>query len=872
MQIAIKLSKSVQQVLKLKAPTDLDVVHLLSGSVVAPETAKTSIVHITRAGKFSDPRYGDFELTTQMFDTMIENFNAFVFGQDINIDRAHEPQNGSAAVIKRLFREGKNLKAEVVWTPYGINAVNNDGLRYLSAEIHPNFEDNERGPNDERKSFGPTLLGAGLVARPCIKYLEQVDIIELSEPAPTAANPLSVPTYLSDDFKETLKLETTKMWQVLLANLKLKLAGLKLSEAQLTQLLQLAENSLKNVTVQAAAEKVIGDLVSTAMTFAETPAVQAPSSPVAPAPGLNADEIIALIEKRDAEQTRKLAETTEAQAAKVKIFSDAINGAEGLTDEIKTKLLENQSLIHLSMGEEQVIKLAENQIEYGNQMIVNEEMKRKGFSGPVGSAQFGDAQPNGQVLQLQEIQHENARLTPSFANKKLLLLADDKLNPFTTKLLAEYDRDNAHHLEAEAFVLAGNNNTLSNVDLPVGFKREVIREAYSDLTLLSLVNTLTDFSAQGTTQIPYEVRDLSTMPNDGIVYENQPIPKSSVKQKMDLAYILAMKLAFSVSDEVLHFSRASNINWDVWARNVASAAQALREIVCRRLANEMQRVSDSYGAVSIIDENIKDQINDGKASFKLSHFPLVRQYQQYDMQGNKVNDIENPFILKIDNNVVPEFNGSGDQAVGTYYTIANYNLGYVFVVDEKGAVKNAVEAISAKVSYSHATNVVFVDSDVPEGVKRTEHLNNLIQGFGKGKSILDADRFVIPDFILMSSVLNNECTDAEQFTALGKRPDADITVSGDLEAIKTIPAFKTNAPGVHFGDQRGIMGQRNTLSYTIAKTFTLSQMIPTRNENGDLTGGQEVYGAEYSCIYCPLPLRNRFISVIYYSKLARAAF
>ncbi|MFX5714361.1 hypothetical protein ABTE40_21690, partial [Acinetobacter baumannii] len=80
---------------------------------------------------------------------------------------------------------------------------------------------------------------------------------------------------------------------------------------------------------------------------------------------------------------------------------------------------------------------------------------------------------------------------------------------------------------------------------------EVIREALSDLRVLELVQTLTDFQATTTTQIPYELRDTSAIVNDAIVFEGKPIPPAGIGQYMDTAYILPMKLAMVITNEVV---------------------------------------------------------------------------------------------------------------------------------------------------------------------------------------------------------------------------------------------------------------------------------------------------------------------------------
>ena len=90
----------------------------------------------------------------------------------------------------------------------------------------------------------------------------------------------------------------------------------------------------------------------------------------------------------------------------------------------------------------------------------------------------------------------------------LTFAAADKLHPFTAKVLSEFDRLFARELNAERKLLAGTQTDMANTKLPYGVQREVIKEALSDLNVLNLVQTLTDFSAQATVQVPYEEREL----------------------------------------------------------------------------------------------------------------------------------------------------------------------------------------------------------------------------------------------------------------------------------------------------------------------------------------------------------------------------
>ena len=195
--------------------------------------------------------------------------------------------------------------------------------------------------------------------------------------------------------------------------------------------------------------------------------------------------------------------------------------------------------------------------------------------------------------------------------------------------------------------------------------------------------------------------------------------------------------------------------------------------------------------------------------------------------------------------------------------IASYNLGYVVLVSEKGQAKPAAGTV--KISYSYATNVKKVDSDVPANTKKEVHLNKLIQAIGSRKAILSGERFVQPNFLLMSPTLNDTCTNAEQFTFQARRDGSDTSNDGDLTRVKAIAAFGTNAPGIDLGDERILMGQRGVTSYTVAKPWMMSEPVEARDEHGNLTGAKESYGEEYNAIDTPPALYGRFTSVLFYS-------
>ncbi|KFA98787.1 hypothetical protein [Vibrio sp. ER1A] len=855
----VKTHLAASIVLALSSSAPQGVVHVLSDAVKVDTNSKRSVVTITRTGKFNDPRYGEFELTQAMFDSMIKNFNANVYGQEINIDIAHLPENGAGAVVRRLFTDRGRLRAEVEWYELGVNKVQKEGFKYLSAEIHPNYESNEADGNGQYQQFGPTLLGAGLVTRPCIKNLDK---IELSE-----GSLHDCPTYLSSSLAQKLSEEREIMWKQLIELFEKQLKGLKLTTEQHTAMVKLLTDSLNGVSDETTAKALSEQIEGVAKQLSEMGTRDLPTINLNGG-SLSEDDVVRILNERATKAEQAKAELKQKLDTKVKIFTDAVDAAEGLSDDVKKELKEAQDLITVEMTDEQVTKLAENQIAHGNQKMVSVQLSGMGFGSPVGVVpQTPDQQRES--LQLQERIHSNLRNTNTYAIGQLSLTEEKNLPVFCQQVLAEFDRLHHRQIHAERLALSGQGtgNVISDTELPVSVQREVIREALSDLNILQLVQTLTDFSAAATTNIPYENRDVSAIMGDGIVFENGTIPKVKNSQRMDLAYVLPMKVAFEVSNELMHFSKSSTINWDAWGRNVATASRIIKELIARRLLNTMQRVADSYMSMSVTDEDINAQLQNS-STFKSAQFPIVAQHQQYDLQGNTVGTIENAITLVIDGTEIKPFDGSGTQEVGTYYVVTSYNLGQFALVNEGGELVSGTPA-NAKISYSYATNIQKVDSDIPAGTTAEKHYNKLIQAVGRRKAIMKDDRFVTPDFLLMSNTLNDTCTNAEQFVASMRRDGSNTNSQGDLEAIKAISSYSTNAPATHLGDERIIMGQRGALTYTVVKPYTLSEMQEARDANGQLKGGKEAYAEEYNAIHCPKPIRNRFTSVIFYSASGR---
>ncbi len=863
-------------------------IRFLSDRISLQDDRRHSTVTITRAGKYYDPRYGDFEITRAQLAEMIKNFDNNAYGQKIALDVAHRPSDGAAGFFTRLFLQGDNLRGEVDWTPFGADAVKKRGMRYLSGEFTTNYTTNEH----PRKEVGAVLFGAALTPRPVIKNMDPVDpdSIELSETS-EGVDP-ATPTFISQSLRLLLSEEFAAM-KKFLEQLRTALTSKKaLGEALVKSLCDLFEKAAvalgeDETRLKALVQHFVeqGDAISKQL--AEGGADKTlkldfsgledilkgktgdPEDKTVK--GLSAEDVKKLFSELQQADAKKLADDKKALDDKLAVFDAALAEKKDLdATTVKELSAEVRPSINAGMSEDQVKRLAGTIIKSAEQISAAKKLSAKGFNAG-GNVRITLTEQEKTPLQLQEEIHKRLAGTSAHQNGGLKLMPVGKEKAAVARILALFDQvTGAARMEDEIKYLAGGVTAIADAALPSSFQRTVIREALSDLQLLDLVNVIVDSSAQQTINIPYELRDTSGVVNDGVVFEGQGINGMSMSQRMDIAYLSAIKIALKISNEVAFFSKNNAlIDWDAYGRNVAMAARVVREIICRRIANEIQRVSDAYGAISIANEDYHAQLDGVKTTVKSVQYPIVRQQQIKDMAGNNIGNASNPITVKLNGAVVQPYDGTNTQGAGTYYKVLDYNLGYVQFVNQLGVpVAPAYVAGATTLSYDYATNIVKFNTDLGADVLDI-HWNGFLQQFGAAKATLEQDRFVEANFAIMSVTLNDSATNAKNFSSAFMKSGSDTTPSGDLATIKAVPCYKTNAPGVDLGEVRAILGVRGNTAYAVSKPWLLGAPFEAVDNQGRPTGQKVSYGEEYSAVQTPLPLRKQYISVLAYSFAGR---
>jgi len=813
----------------------------------------TSWVTITRTGSFSDPRYGQFEITLAMLNNMVANFDARVLGVDVFIDVNHQPGDGAAARILALKVEGQRLRAQVEWTDFGKKAVKERGFRYLSAEYHEQWQDNEGG-----KPHGPTLLGAGLTVRPVIKRLDPVTL---------ADDPNSnTPVLLHPELLRQLTHECKENHMNRLEQLRKKLAAAGVSAEAIEKILASYTTAAKTLaeTDEAGHTALLAAFEAATVQLAGQ---QQHAGPINLTVGLSADDVKKLLADARATEDAAAKQLAQAQDANRKVFADALDAHKALSDPTRKQLAKGIELVTPQMTADQVKALAAQYIELGDRIEASAKRAALGMGQPGGHVHLS-VEGRNEVRTLAEAIRANIRGTS--AGDSMRLPADEaKLPKLAQRVLAEFDRQNGQRLHDEHKALSGGVVNIGDSALPASYTREVIVEALSDLRILEMIDADVDPTNAATHSVPYETRSTATVFNNGIVYEGAAIHQAGVSQANFLAYIVPMKIAMEITNEAMHFTRNNQlINWDAWGRNVASNARLARELIARRIMNELQRTADAYGAVAVTGEAFDSQLTGSNSVIKTTNFPIVRPNQVRDLQGTAVGSVENAISVTLNGVAITEYDGTGTQSAGTYWRVTNYNLGYIQLVSQLGAAVTPADTGTNTLAYSRVTNIVKVDTDIASGSTYEKQMNKILQAVGARKAYLSQDVFVKADFCLSSETLHNSITDAENFATSFRRDGTDTTPMGDLAEIKAMPCWGTNVDA-DLGEERLILGQRGTLKYRIAKPFAIGAPFEVFNSSGKPLGKKGAYGEEYSSISVPTPLRNRVTSVIAYSVTGR---
>ena len=835
----------------------------LSGRIELAEGATTSWVTVTRTGTFTDPRYGQFDITPAMLAQMVANFEARVLGQDVFIDVNHKPGDGAAAKVLKLAVEGGKLRALVQWTAYGIDAVKGRGFAYLSAEYHENWLDNEKGA-----AHGCVLLAAGLTTRPVIKNLEAVALSEGDgdDTAKLAIHPHFIKSLESDMNKHLLALKT-------------KLLSLGLTEEQIKPILAAAEKQLSAEAMDEAKSLAVVDMFTAAgetlhaqlKTLAATGG-QPGNITLQVGHGLDATAVAAEVQRVLAQAATAAATDQATLTAKVKLLSDTITADKTLSEAEKTALVADMTpLVTKELSDDQVKGMVTMMLSQAAKTSAAVQLATLGYRPASGSMHI--TVESNELKSLQE--QVDRRLgfiglpdAQRYQRTGGVLLARNKA--FAEKCLAQFDAEHGARMVQEHKMLAGGSGSISDSSVPAIFERTVLREAMYNLVGLNFVDTGTVPFAN-VVNIPYSYRDLTAAGGSALrVYEGQGIQRAGIIQTSEEARPIPQKLAFKLSKEMQYLLQASPIDFDPLSENVQNIIRIVGEDTDKTIQNEVVRSADE-AQVGALNDTLTAQVNGTNKIFVTTQFPVVRPRKVFDLKGVQQGATAFPLVVTLNSVARSEYTG-GTLAAGLYY-IADYNLGEFRFVNELGVLQTPTSGWVLTIVGSYSQNVAKFNLDIgasPDTVN--DVYDRALTLIGGRKVVIENDRYYNANMMLMSGAVDNALGQAKTFTANSSRPGSGLAPDGSVATIKGVPAFNTRAPGLDTGDTRIVIGERGNTRFRMMKAFSMQAgMQQARDSNGLFTGQEENWGDQFIVCHTPTQRKNANTSLVLYSATGRVA-
>lgn len=842
------------RIIRLSDTPAREVRRCLAGRIDVPADGLRSQVNITRTGVFTDPRYGRFEITSQMLAEMVRNFDARVLGQDVFLDVCHAPEDGAAARFVALAVEADRLMATVEWTPYGIEAVRERGMQYLSAEYSEQWRDNEQG-----QPHGCVLLGAGLTIRPVIKRLLPVQLSESKTGRVVTLAAASVIDAIAEEAHRAMNKHKKRLLDAL--------ANRQLSASLTNGFAKAFDEASRALSEDADLAALADNLIAAADQVpvgAQTVQISIAAPPAPDAAGIDA-AVAKVLAARD-EQARQLAAD---RSARTKRLSDAIDAAK--FDEETTRRLSESgaALLTDGMSDAQITALAQTLIEAEQRVSAARQLAGMGYR-PAGSVHISVDDSN-RIKALQEQVDRRLGISQqpdSVRFRRTGGALGARQRALAERTLATFDAARGRELHEEhRIMLAAGSGVVSDVAVPVSWQRTVIREALYRLIGANFVAPA-DIAAFGSSYaIPYSYRD-TTGAGAGDVrkYEKQAVPRAGVKQTFETAYNRPQKLAFEITDELRYLTQAGAIQWDALAEMTANAQRIINEATEADIFNELLQAADEYSAVAVSSESLAS-VNGTNKVWPLAQFPVCRPRKVYDLQGTQVGSTVNPVTVTYSGSPISEYDGTGTQSAGTYYVL-NYNLGEIYFVNQAGAIQTPANATAISVSYSYASNTLKWDMDLG-ALTLAQKWDDFLYRLGLRKSLVEDQRFFMANLGLMSGTVEASLGQALTFAANYARPGTDLAADGNVGKVKNIPFSKTSAPGLWMGDSRVLIGEADKTRFAIPKPWQMSELENVRNSNGQFTGVKAAYGDQFIVLHTPALLKPAMTSITLYSATGR---
>ncbi len=142
----------------------------------------------------------------------------------------------------------------------------------------------------------------------------------------------------------------------------------------------------------------------------------------------------------------------------------------------------------------------------------------------------------------------------------------------------------------------------------------------------------------------------------------------------------------------------------------------------------------------------------------------------------------------------------------------------------------------------------------------TDPISEFVEKVGVAK-VKILNRYYTPSFLLLSATNADKIANWDNFTAAGKRPDADISAEGYIGRLKGLPTFQTT----EMSDNYALIGNRQVVMHRVHQALQVKGPYPTYDVSGGtskLVAADQYYVEEFNVTEAPVPEKAAYVKIV----------
>lgn len=465
---------------------------------------------------------------------------------------------------------------------------------------------------------------------------------------------------------------------------------------------------------------------------------------------------------------------------------------------------------------EAVASLVESKRKEWDGIMADKELGSMGFGGdvevrgPVFEKETGQPQFVLPAYQLSESMHQLGEGYKTWKPAK-------PANPnerYAAAVLKRFDELHKEHLIAESQRFE-EANTTSDLDLPYSVSRSIIAEALPQLVAMSIFDV--GVTNQSPSRIYFETYEAETGVSNAVTDESIAADEGAW---VDLEYTRALPGTVVVTTDPAGTTYVEGTDYlikyntgqimTLAAGSISDADDLLVDYTYLAYRKgemaeiERGKMTLSHKTLEVAADRLATQISKEAVVFS-------RAQLGYDVTGRTLGMLATKVRQKIDQDIFYE-------AIAAVLQTAN-NSGGTFTV-------------------------------------ATDALDDLVKYIGYARVKL-ANRYYQPNAVVMSVTNADILSNWDNFTAAGKRPDADLDAAGYVGRVKSLPVFTST----EFPDGYVLVTNRQLVMHRVFQPMNIFGPFPTYGANRKLIAANQYYIEEFNGTDAPIVEKGAYVRI-----------